>query len=846
MTQTQNFASSMNNLIRLGVSISDKETAIRAVAALLTEAGVVKSGYDESMLQREQVANTWLGQGVAIPHGMVEDKNLVIRDSIAVLQVPQGVEWDAGEKAYLIFGIAAQGDGHLATLRQLTRLMQTLGTLTKLFNTENKDDIIAALSSAPQNIASDADNDALPLDLETCIEWVVDYPNGLHARPAAAWIDAARASSLTLQVRNGKAISDMLSLVSLLQLNAKPGDRLVFSASGNQAKAGLDHILRVVSGLSHSEVEAAERAAQRASKISTHGWQPPSGKPAIMGVSASPGLAIGVIHRIMTSVMEAPDLPTVLKDGGPQLQHAIEKTRAQLKALIDDVTRRIGTGDAAIFQAQAEFLDDENLISATCRHMVDGHGVAWSWAKSVNETASRLKASDNPLLAARSADLYDIGRRVLSQIDPALAGGALNDLPSDHTILVADDLSPSDTAGLDQTGVCGLATALSGPTSHTAILARTLGLPAVVAGGMALLEAKEGQKAIIDGDSGAIWLDPEPDDIDAARNEIARIQMKREAEAAQRSLPAITTDGKKLDIAANINRPDQVPLALAQGGEAVGLMRTEFLFLERGDTPDEEEQLKTYRAMLEALDGRPLIVRALDIGGDKQVAHLNLPHEDNPFLGVRGARLLLRRPDLLYPQLRALYRAAKRGGDISIMFPMIMSAEEILHLKEICEDTRASLQAPEVPLGIMIEVPAAAAMADLLAAHVDFFSIGTNDLTQYTLAVDRQNPELAASADSLHPAVLRMINQTVRGAKKYNRRVGVCGGIAGDPFGATLLVGLGVTELSMTPRDIPAVKARLRAESLEAMTKRARAALMLETAANVRALDICGEERNSA
>jgi phosphocarrier protein FPr len=241
--------------------------------------------------------------------------------------------------------------------------------------------------------------------------------------------------------------------------------------------------------------------------------------------------------------------------------------------------------------------------------------------------------------------------------------------------------------------------------------------------------------------------------------------------------------------------------------------------------------------MLDALGGRPLIVRALDIGGDKQVAYLDLPHEANPFLGLRGARLLLRRPDLMEPQLRALYRAAKRGGKLSIMFPMIASLQEIVVLRAACERIRAELAAPKVPLGVMVEVPSAAILADRLAPHVDFFSIGTNDLTQYALAIDRQHPELAAEADSLHPAVLRLVAATVKGAAAHGRWVGVCGGMAGDPFGACLLAGLGVNELSMTARDVPTVKARLRAASFADLQRLAAAALDCDTAEGVRALD---------
>ena len=264
-------------------------------------------------------------------------------------------------------------------------------------------------------------------------------------------------------------------------------------------------------------------------------------------------------------------------------------------------------------------------------------------------------------------------------------------------------------------------------------------------------------------------------------------------------------------------------------------MRTEFLFLERDHVPDEDEQYEVYRSMVNVLAGRPLIVRTLDIGGDKQVPHLALPHEDNPFLGVRGARLQLRREELLVPQMRALYRAAKHGP-LSIMFPMISSIEEVQLLRERLETIRAELDAPNVPLGIMIEVPSAAVMADQFAKYVDFFSIGTNDLTQYALAIDRQHPELASLADALHPAVLRLIAQTVAGARPYKRHVGVCGGLAGDPLGAALLVGLGVDELSMSASDLGTIKALLRRQSLSDLQALARKALEAETVQEVRAL----------
>ncbi|MEQ4573324.1 MAG: phosphoenolpyruvate--protein phosphotransferase [Gammaproteobacteria bacterium] len=819
-------------LVRLAARARDKADAIAQAAQMLVAAGCVAPGYEASMGRREQLANTFLGHGVAIPHGLGEDRHLVRRDGIAVLQLPEGVEWNPGQTTRLVVGIAAQSDTHITLLRRLTRLIQDDATLQRLFATTDAGEIVAALSgdAAPAAAAAPA------TDLAERFEWTVAYPSGLHARPATRWAETARGFSARVQVRAGDQAADAKSLVALLQLGLRHGDPVVVSAEGADAPALLAALRKVMDGLVAQEQADAERAAQRKA-APVAGWHPPEAQPAIVGIGASPGLAIGPVHVLAGTNAEIADRPQPLGEGGARLQDALDRTRQQLAALQDDTQRRLGASDAAIFKAQAELLNDTDLITRTCQLMVEGHGVAWSWHQAVEQIASGLAALGNPVLAGRAADLRDVGRRVLGQLDPAAAGGGLADLPEHPCILLATDLSPSDTANLDTDRVLGLATAQGGPTSHTAILSRTLGLPALVAGGGELLAIANGTPAIIDGNSGRLYLSPTETDLASARAWIAAQQQVREREAAQRAQPAQTTDGHRVDIGANVNLPDQVPLALEQGAEGVGLMRTEFLFLERGSTPGEDEQYQTYRAMAQALDGRPLIVRALDIGGDKQVAHLELPREENPFLGVRGARLLLRRPDLLEPQLRALYRAAKDGARLSIMFPMITSVPELVALRGICERIRAGLDAPQVPVGIMIEVPAAAAQADVLARHADFFSIGTNDLTQYVLAIDRQNPELAAEADSLHPAVLRAIRATVEGARAHGRWVGVCGGLAGDPFGAALLAGLGVDELSMTPNDIPAVKARLRGAALADLQALAGKALDCETAEQVHALE---------
>jgi len=849
-------------LIALHSNVTTKAAAIDTVADLLVRAGAIDPAYAASMHAREAQANTYLGQAVAIPHGQPQQRHLVLQDRVAVLQIPHGVDWGQGNVVKLVFGIAAKGDGHLDVLRRLTRLLQDQARITALCTTDDWHDIARVLStdnpSAPQPAISPPAEQSC--DLAEQQSWVLDYPGGLHARPATGWLQAARAANTAeapdtrLQVRNTRTglTSTFASLVELLHIDARCGDTLVFSTEGAQARQRLQYLLTQVKALSQQEQATADAAsgtlpANQAKTLDA--WQGPESKNALHGVPASPGLCVGTLLRIHSGEVEIPDTPEPLAQAGQRLQMAIDAAQAQLAALMDDVARRVGNSDVAIFKTHTELLRDEALIATTSRYLLQGHGLAWSWQRAYIETSARMQAQNNPMLASRAADISDVGLRVLAHIDPEVVVGgvanALARLPADaqDVVILADDLSPSDTASLDISRVRALVTALGGPYAHTAILARTLGLPAIVAVGDALEQVKDGQQVIVDGTSGTLWLQPSTQDIQAAKEHISAIQARRQQQIHQRQQSATTRDGATTAIAANINQPEQASLAIDCGAEGVGLMRTEFLFLERGSSPTEDEQYATYCAMLDALQGRSLIVRTLDIGGDKQVAHLKLPHETNPFLGVRGARLLLRRPDLLQPQLRALYRTAKdrqpegeQTQRLSIMFPMITTIEEVVQIKRLAEIIRLELNAPPVPLGIMIEVPAAALMAQQFAAHVDFFSIGTNDLTQYTLAMDRQNPVLAAEADSLHPAVLRMVEATVQGARQHGRWVGVCGGLAGDAFGAGLLVGLGVQELSMTPREIPEVKDWLRARHMEHLQALARKALTLETAAQVRAL----------
>ncbi|WP_186029517.1 phosphoenolpyruvate--protein phosphotransferase [Burkholderia gladioli] len=844
--------------VRLAARAASRHDAIDQAGALLVEAGVIEPAYVASLHGREQVSNTYLGHGVAIPHGLQEDRHLIRRTGVAVLQLPEGVEWRDGERARLVVAIAAQSDQHIVLLQRLTRLIGDPARLAELLATRDPLAIVNVLdgdAGAAPAAGSAAIVHATPADYAERVELVLDYPHGLHARPASAWVASAKRFQAALRVRHGDSAADPKNLVSLLQLGATANAELVLSAQGVDAAEALVALKRTIEALSAEEHARADAAKLRRQQAQPALWTPRDPATVIEGVGAGPGFVAGPVRLMRSRTLQIEDRADDPLDAATRLEAALASTARELEALARETGARLGEAEGAIFAAQRELLDDAALLDETARRVVDGHGLAWSWHRATEQQAAKLAALPDPLLAARAADLRDVARRVLGHLGDADVEGSA-DVSGDGAgqgapaILIAEDLTPSDTAQLDPAVTLGFCTVAGGPTSHTAILARTMGVPAAVACGAALLALRDGEHVVLDGNAGRLYAGVSAADRERAAEAQRRFVEAQHRAAANRALPAVTLDGHVLEIGANITRPAQVKAAIENGADGVGLMRTEFLFLERHDAPDEEEQYACYRQMVEASGGRHLIIRTLDIGGDKQVPYLNLPHESNPFLGVRGLRLCLRRPELFVPQLRALYRAAMHGP-LWIMFPMVSTLDEARQAIALAETVRAELDAPKVPLGIMVETPSAAALADHFAELVDFFSIGTNDLTQYVLAIDREHPELARMAESLHPAVLRMIAQTVDGARRHRKWVGVCGGLAGEPLGAAILAGLGVDELSMSVRDIPAVKTRLRASRLDALRALARRALDAADVDAVRALDggevgPAGETRDEA
>ncbi|GGI87730.1 phosphoenolpyruvate--protein phosphotransferase [Deinococcus wulumuqiensis] len=826
-------------LVRVGAQATDKHDAIRQVAALLAAGGDVDPQYVEGMFAREAQANTFLGHGIAIPHGTPESRHLIRRTTVAALQLPQGVDWGEGADGpvHLVIGIAAASDEHLQILRRLTRVLGDEAHVKRLWTTPDPRDIVEALTgerpSAP--VAAAPATAAAPAPgLPYSAQATLPNPQGMHARPATMLAGLVKKAGATVRLtRDDGRSADATRLMDLLSLGLTQGTR--FTVSTDQ-EALLGTLLDAIRSGLGDDLQGASPAPAAASRAPE--WQPANVDNAVQGVGAADGLVIGTTRQHLPKPLVVGDEPTDPVEGAARLDAALKAADADLDQVMADVQAKFGADKAAIFGAHKELLADEGTVQDAVSHILDGHGPAWAYQQATNARIEQLQKLDDPLLAGRAIDLSDVQRRVLRHLlglreDAAQAGG-----PGGHSpvILLAPDLTPSDTARLGPDTLLGFATAQGGPTSHTAIIARGLGLPAIVAAGESVLSVPDGTLAILDGSAGRLYLNPSDADVQSARDRMAVLAAGREAARAARHQPGATRDGQRVEVAANINRASAAAEALEAGAEGVGLMRTEFLFLERDSVPSEADQEQEYRAMAAALGDRPLIIRTLDIGGDKEVPYLGLAREDNSFLGIRGVRLCFERPDLFVPQLRAIVRVAKDHPNVHVMFPMIATLEDFRRARAMLDEVRTELGAPHIPLGVMIEVPSAALIAEQLAPEVDFFSVGTNDLTQYTLAMDRMHPQLARQTDAMHPAVLRLIGLTVDAAQRHGKWVGVCGGAAGDDVGALVLTGLGVKELSVSTPQVAGVKAALRGRSSAELRDLAARALTQPDAAAVRAL----------
>jgi phosphoenolpyruvate-protein phosphotransferase/dihydroxyacetone kinase phosphotransfer subunit len=701
---------------------------------------------------------------------------------------------------------------------------------------------------------------------------------GLHARPAALLVRTAAGFEADVTVANvtaGRGPVSARSLNAVATLGLRRGHEMQVRAAGPQAREALAAVRRLADG---NFGEPAQDGLAKASGSSTPAGParaagpqaaaaPPVSGAVLQGFPVSPGIATGPARHLRAVSVDVPDGAS--QDPAADwaaLQGALAVAGDDISRTRDFVAARASGYDAAIFDAHLLFLEDEALLGpARAAIFEQGRNAARAWADAVSDAAAAWEALDDPYLRARAADLRGVGDQVLARLlevsselvgadssgssvasvatgaaaTHAAGAGADATGAAAPTILLATDLTPAEIAALAHSSVIGVACAFGGPTSHGAILARSLGIPAAVGVGETLLGVADGTRLTLDGEAGTVTVDPPPAALQAAEELRGRWDLEA-AEAREKAhLPAQTRDGRVVLVEANVSEPGDVEAALAAGADGVGLLRTELLFLAADHLPGEDEQEKTYRAAAASLGGRPLVVRTLDVGADKQLPYLPLAAEQNPFLGLRGIRLGLRRPELLAAQFRAILRVAA-DYPVQILLPMVATVDEVRRASRALEQAEEWLApagvagARRVELGIMVEVPAAALLVEDFMPYVDFFSLGTNDLAQYVLAADRGNAAVAPLSDALHPAVLRLIERVARVAGEHDRRVAVCGEAAGDPLAIPILLGLGVSELSMDPRRIAAAKQIVRATELGAARQLAVRALTAESAAEVR------------
>ncbi|WP_170313684.1 phosphoenolpyruvate--protein phosphotransferase [Phytoactinopolyspora halophila] len=694
--------------------------------------------------------------------------------------------------------------------------------------------------------------------------FTVTNTHGLHARPAARLAAEVRTLDARVLLRNvttGSSAVPGSSLSRVATLGALAGHEVEVAATGSQAREAVDHIVALAARTfdeveddavtsTASPVDGSGRADPSAVPLSGTGRSEAGETPDANGgpYPASPGIGIGPSWSPGLAALELSD-DDLVPGAEPAVEWrrvpgAVAAARREIVHTRARTARELGESDASVFDAHLMLLDDEELLDEVRRRVEAGESAPAAWSGAVRAVAAELDALGDDYLRARAADVRAVHDQVLSVLL-----GRSSEFEARDGVLVASDLTPAQAAALHRDVVVGIVLAYGSPTSHSAILARSRGIPAVVGAGEDVLAVPDGTTVAFDGDTGRLVIDPDPDTLVEFKTEAAERERRLEEALQVARQPAVTRDGVEVHVAANVGSVTDAEAAAAHGADLAGLVRTEFLFLERDSAPSVDEQETSYRAVVEALDGRRAVVRTLDVGGDKPLPYVAQPAELNPFLGVRGLRLALARPELLRDQLRALCRVAV-DHPVSIMFPMVSQVDEVLAARRILDDvlreervvggghgdTDGARSLPGLEVGMMIEVPSAALKAASFAPYVDFFSIGTNDLTQYALAAERGNDALASLADPLDPGVLQLVSAVCRAVSGSDVRVAVCGEIASDPVAAPLLLGLGVDELSVGPYAVPEVKQAVRELDLGECRELAGRALAAVSASSVRAL----------
>ena len=673
--------------------------------------------------------------------------------------------------------------------------------------------------------------------------FVVTNAHGLHARPAAKLVQEIRSLDAVVMLRNistGAGPVPASSLSRVATLGALRGHEIQVSATGSHAREALDHVLALAgrafnedagslgsparggdtaAGSRKTEADGRDKTEAdgrgNTEADDTHGKPPPGGSdggaPPTSARPAAPGIGIGPVWKAgPLAALFVPDATT--EDPAAdwfRVSRAIDDVRSEIQRSHALVIQDVGEGDAAIFDAHLLLLDDGDVLDDVHSRIDSGQAAAAAWAATIARVEGEFSALGDPYLAARAGDVRAVGDQVLR---------ALLDIPdvtaTASGVFVASDLTPAQVAGFDAEKVKAVVLAHGSPTSHGAILARAKGIPVVVGAGNGVLDIPDGTLMAVDGASGEVAVAPDDELLERFRARGRELALARTAALARSSEPAVTTDGTHIVVGANLGSQEDATLAAKSGADLAGLVRTEFLFLGRSQAPDVDEQEAAYLALAETLGGRRLTLRTLDVGGDKPLDYLPMPLEANPFLGLRGLRLSLAHPGLFADQLLACVRTA-HATPVSLMFPMVSTVAELAEARRLLADAVARDgrgRPPGLLVGIMVEVPATALKTAAFARQVDLFSIGTNDLTQYTLAAERGNDAVAELGDPYDPGVLRLIQTVCQGAG--TALVSVCGELAADTRATPLLVGLGVRELSMTPSAIPEVKEAIRATDL--------------------------------
>ncbi len=652
---------------------------------------------------------------------------------------------------------------------------------------------------------------------------LVAHRGGLHARPAALIRQTAQGFNSQSQLHFAGKSAPCISLIGLMGLAVGEQDEVQVSCQGPDAEAALQALLKALATALPDDHHAA-------APVNVAAIKRPAEAGVLHGVCAAPGLVGGPLFRLNSI-----SLPVDAGNHDPLqqqqvLEAALRQVSNEIQGTLAQAKKHKNADEEAIFAAHLALLEDPALLDAAQQSIEQGTAATHAWSQSIDVQCDVLLHTGSALLAERANDLRDLKQRVLR----ALLGEAWHyDVPA-GAIVAAHELTPSDLLQLSAQGVAGLCMAEGGATSHVAILARGKGLPCMVALGSALLDQRQGQAVVLDADSGRLELTPDVERLAEVQQAQLDRQQRRDAQQAKAHLPAETRNGVTIEVVANVASSGEAADAFTNGADGVGLLRTEFLFVDRQTAPDVEEQRAAYQGVLDAMGDQSVIIRTIDVGGDKQLDYLPLPTEANPVLGLRGIRLAQVRPEILDQQLRALLQVSPLRR-CRILLPMVTEVDELLHIRQrvdaLCLEMNIA-QRPEI--GVMIEVPAAALQAEQLAEHADFLSIGTNDLSQYTLAMDRDHAGLAARVDALHPALLRLIAMTCEGAAVHKRWVGVCGALASDPLATPVLIGLGVTELSVSPVQIGEIKDRVRQLHEAECQRLSRDLLKLSSAAAVR------------